>query len=34
MKCPKCKGDMVKVCDPVTKKCYWICNDCGYKRSS
>ena len=32
MKCPKCGETMVKVCDPVTKECHWICNGCGYER--
>ena len=32
MKCSKCGGEMVQVCDPVTKKCYWVCNSCGNRR--
>jgi len=31
MKCPKCNGKMIKVCDPKTKKCKWVCNDCGHE---
>ena len=31
MKCLKCGKQMVKVCNPVTKKCEWVCNSCGYK---
>jgi len=32
MKCKKCGSEMNQVCDPVTKKCYWICPNCGSKR--
>jgi len=32
MKCPKCGGTMVKVCDPVTRVCKWVCQDCGHER--
>lgn len=32
MKCSKCGGSMVEVCDPETKQCYWVCNDCGHRR--
>lgn len=32
MKCDKCKAEMTKVCDPVTKKCHWECPSCGHKK--
>jgi hypothetical protein len=32
MKCSKCGGEMVKVCDPVSKKCYWVCMACGHEK--
>ena len=33
MKCKYCGSKNVsKVCDPITKKCHSICNDCGKKQ--
>jgi DNA-directed RNA polymerase subunit RPC12/RpoP len=28
MKCSKCGTEMVRVCDPATKRCYWECPRC------
>ena len=32
MKCDKCKAEMVRVCDPKTKKCFWECPKCKSRK--
>jgi len=31
MKCSKCGNEMIQVCDPVTKKYKWVCQQCNKK---
>jgi len=34
MICPKCKNKMIRVCDSRTKKCKWICQNCGHEKDA
>lgn len=32
MKCDLCKTEMRQVCDPKTRKCFWVCPKCGHRQ--